>query len=183
MNYQRKPINIKGWEMYEVDTNGIVYSQKGQPLKHSINPRGQCIVNLYHDGIRKGFAIHTLVAKTFLPNPENKLTVNHIDGNKTNNHVENLEWATQLEQAYHSKYTLGNDFTGSKSSNAKAVQGFDKKTLKLKYEFDSLADAGRYFVKENKNYRYCMYSISLNINQPKKKKSYRGCIWKFKDIN
>lgn len=45
--------------------------------------------------------IHILVAKYFIPNPDNKPTVNHIDGNKSNNCVENLEWATQSEQMVH----------------------------------------------------------------------------------
>lgn len=54
--------------------------------------------------VRKG--IHQMVAETFIPNPENKPTVNHKDGNKLNNHVDNLEWATYSEQMHH-VYALG----------------------------------------------------------------------------
>ena len=50
----------------------------------------------------KNFAVHRIIAITFLSNPENKSTINHKDGNKSNNHIDNLEWATPSENVLHS---------------------------------------------------------------------------------
>ena len=182
MKYQKVPIAISEWSMYQVDTNGIIYSKKGKPLKYSINPHGYCIVNLYNNHRRKGYAVHTLVAITFISNPENKLTVNHIDGDKQNNNVNNLEWATSLEQSYHARHILGYDNFSINNGMAKKVYGYDKKTKELKYTFDCVSDAARYFTK-NKNFKIMRHILNI-ISQVANghRKSYKGCIWLYNKI-
>ncbi len=68
----------------------------------TIDRYGYPKVSLDKDGHSYYFTIHRLVAQTFIPNPENKPQVNHIDGNKQNNCVENLEWCTAKENTDHS---------------------------------------------------------------------------------
>lgn len=62
-------------------------------------------VALCRNGKKENVSVHRLVARTFIPNPENKPCVNHIDGNKHNNHVENLEWVTYSENTIHAYQT------------------------------------------------------------------------------
>lgn len=66
-------------------------------LKSQILKRGYELVHLWHNGKRKAFTIHRLVAIAFIENPDDKGMVDHIDCNKLNNNVSNLRWATAKE--------------------------------------------------------------------------------------
>lgn len=99
---------IKGYEgKYQVSNLGNIKSfykcKNGKIMKQLANPNGYLYVAL-DKGNRnyKRFLIHRLVAQTFLPNIENKPQVNHIDGNKHNNKLDNLEWVTGSENQIHS---------------------------------------------------------------------------------
>ena len=87
-------------ENYLVGQNGVVLNKrKRTTLKPLITKKGYC----EFDGVDKRISIHRCVAITYLDNPENKETVNHIDGIKTNNAVNNLEWNTIAENNEHKK--------------------------------------------------------------------------------
>ena len=88
---------VKGLERY--DSRGHLRTER--VLKPTNDWDGYLRVNLYKNRVQVNKTIHRLVAEAFIPNPENKPTVNHIDENKTNNNVNNLEWATMKEQNSH----------------------------------------------------------------------------------
>lgn len=87
---------------YFVSKEGEVFSSKlNKVINQSINTNGYRTVNLSVDGKRKRLLVHRLVALAFIPNPENKPVVNHIDCNRSNASVDNLEWVTYSENSIH----------------------------------------------------------------------------------
>ena len=121
--------DIPGYEgLYAVSDKGTV---KSLAREVKTSKRGKCFVRRVNEKIlkhadqhgykrvvlskethKKGYAVHVLVAKTFIPNPENKPQVNHINGVRGDNRVENLEWVTQSENQLHSFRVLGRKPTG-----------------------------------------------------------------------
>lgn len=97
--------DVIGYEgLYQVSNFGRVKSFKNNKikiLKSNVGIGGYLRVVLCKDFDKKNRFVHVLVAKAFIPNPENKRQVNHIDGNKQNNRVDNLEWNTPAENIHH----------------------------------------------------------------------------------
>lgn len=93
---------IKNYENYIINTEGIVINTvTNHVLKGSIGEHGYKYYRLSKDGKKKMFYAHRLVAETFIPNPDSLPIVNHIDGNKLNNNVSNLEWVTASANMQH----------------------------------------------------------------------------------
>lgn len=111
--------DIEGYEnRYIVSSFGKVKSMlSNKILSESTDSNGRKGVALYIDKYnKKTYRIHRLVAKAFIPNPENKPQVNHIDSNPSNNKVDNLEWCTISENMKHA-YKYGNKETGENHLN------------------------------------------------------------------
>lgn len=96
---------IENYEgIYEISTFGDgrrLYVTREKRLCKSFLRNGYPSIGLSKNNSVRFYTIHGLMAKAFIPNPENKPTVNHKDGNKLNNHIDNLEWATRSEQIMH----------------------------------------------------------------------------------
>jgi hypothetical protein len=103
--YMRKA--MRGFEnIYEIDTEGNVYSlkfNKVRKLKPGKTSAGYYTVDLRKDGKSKTHYIHRLVAEAFVENPDNKPQVDHYDGDRTNNKVENLRWVSHQQNQFNTK--------------------------------------------------------------------------------
>lgn len=135
---------------YLVDSNGFILDTKynNRPICMWVDNTGYYQCNLYfEDGTKKYVRVHSLVAKTFIPNPYNLPQVDHKDGNKLNNAVYNLEWVTNAENtqrgydngAYHfphlNSYPIKLYRDGEYISTYKSIRtlckynGFNRKTV------------------------------------------------------
>lgn len=110
-NYENLYIISEDGKVFSLDRNiigsdEIIYPKKGKELSISVNKQTSYLqVDLWKNGKGKRFYIHRLLAITFITNPYNKPEVNHIDGNKQNNCLENLEWVTSSENSIHALET------------------------------------------------------------------------------
>lgn len=128
--------------MYEVSDLGIVRNKNSKViLNGSPDKRGYIMLTLHIDGKSRSTLLHRIVAKTFIPNPDNKPTVNHKDGNKRNNAVSNLEWATHQENIIHALRTGLRDLRGTRAISNKYSEKQVRDMCELLQKGYSMKDA------------------------------------------
>lgn len=165
---------IPGYDnLYLINRDGIVVSpgytdrngflRKPRILKPSKRGKGYLCVGLMKNGVQRHVSLHRLVARAFIPNPEMKPQVNHIDGNKENNCAGNLEWVTNQENVIHAFETGLKKSTpknGEKNSMAKLKENDvleiinsneSAKELSLKYK---ISISCIYKMKERKRWKH-----------------------------
>ena len=145
--------------LYWVSNKGRVKSKR-KVKKISTNKEGYSYVCFSKKGITKTFLVHRLVAMAFIPNPFNLPTVNHIDGNKLNNHVPNLEWCSYSNNNIHAFKT------GLRKDNVFVYQ-YDENDNFMR-EYYSLSEANRIT-------GICRKGIKRNLD---KNKTYNNYLWK-----
>ena len=133
----KKPFHLN--PKYVICSNGDILGYDGNPRKTPLNPKGYPMCQLMINKEIKGFSVHRLIAETFIPNPENKPQVNHINGIKTDNRVENLEWCTQSENILHAfKLGLITRPKGKDHHHSKSVRCIETNKI-----YDTLLEAAR----------------------------------------
>ncbi len=158
---------------YIITKNGKIYNiNSNYYLKTNINRDKYEIVSLFYNKKKKSFLVHRLVAELYLDKPESmeELQVNHLDGNRSNNKVENLQWVTPKE---HSRYTF--DF-GKKKQMKKTVLMIDPKSNDIINSFDSVREASD---KTGINYS-AIANVARGVHGYK---TAGGFIWKYKKNN
>lgn len=146
----------------------IGYYTKEKILKPFYNPKGYQLVRLYKNNKNYTKKIHRLVAEAFIPNYENKSQVNHIDGNKQNNKVENLEWCTNQENQKHSwEHNLHKRRIGKENKLSKVVYQYDLKGNFIKV-WNSVEEA-----------RKTLHISNISSVCNKKRNSAGGYIWEY----
>jgi hypothetical protein len=157
--------DIKGYEgIYAITNTGKVWSyprrhqRKGKFLEERGNGNGYSYANLQKEGNRKYVGVHRLVAVAFIPNPLNKPCVNHIDTNRKNNNVSNLEWCTQSENCKHTK-NIGHSTYGIKNPMSKLTE---KQVLEIRGKYVRYSKWRSNSAVLSKEYKVCPATI-VNI--------------------
>lgn len=165
---------------YKVSNLGIVKSLHFYKWSHEriLNPGTSNVwyhyVNLFWWWKHKSFTIHRLVAIVFIPNLENKPQVNHINGIKTDNRMENLEWCTNQENTIHAFEKLWKKWSalwifGENNPRSKSINQYDKDWKFIK-KWWSMVDATKWTWISKWNICFCCTG---------KRKNAWGFIWKY----
>ncbi|WP_369124839.1 HNH endonuclease [Bacillus cereus group sp. TH153LC] len=99
-------IRYKDTKYFLTEDGGVFNSESGKYLKGIRNKNGYLSITLSHKNVKTQHLVHRLIANAYLPNPKGYPNVNHIDGNKHNNSIDNLEWISQRDNVIHA-YKLG----------------------------------------------------------------------------
>jgi len=167
--------DIRGYEgYYQVSDEGKVRRLKsGGKTREVKNKDGlYYTVSLSKKCEKRTYAVHRLVAEMFIPRPVWNVEVNHKDGNKHNNHVENLEWVTQRENLAHAENVLGKPMFGKKARSCKCL---DAKTGKLIKEYASISEAARDVAADN----FINARVSITSACIGSRKTALGYRWKY----
>lgn len=172
--------NIRSVDRVVISTDGKRRSLKGKILKPQIN-KGYYLINLNKNGKKKKALVSRLVAKTFVDNPMQKEEVNHIDEDKLNNSVDNLEWVTSKENANWgtrnkriSQYVKENPVTFSNGQLGKSIYKLDSVTEEVICKYDSVKEALEILGSNPKTGSLSSCLTGNGIN-----KTYKGYKWKY----
>lgn len=127
---------------YRISGNGNIINEA---IKKQRTCKGYSVVSIKYNNVKKALKVHRLVAITFLDNPQKKPEVNHKNGVKSDNRVENLEWVSSSENSIHAFATgLRKQYTGEAHYNSIRIKQYSKEGALIK-EWGAMADACRVY--------------------------------------
>lgn len=165
------------WKQYPFDPDylvsnyGNIKGPKGHILKGGINNAGYKRIGLYHNGQAIFKFVHRMVMETFAPCENmNNLIVNHKDGNKLNNHLNNLEWCTQEENAIHARDILKIEYQTEQAHEARKqkIKMIDINTNEEQI-FNSINECANFL---NVTYQTIQYYLKTQKPYYKKQKKF-----------
>jgi len=177
--------DIKGFESeYKISNMGRIISKERKvsgknnsirtifekEITPTFNGKGYLVVALYKDGKRYFKKMHRLVAEAFIPNPDNKPEVNHINGDKTKNIWTNLEWVTTKENCIHRQNNGLGNIEAATVAKYKPIAKIDMKTNKIIKKYKCVKDAS---IEMN-----CKIDAIARVARGERK-SYKGYKWKY----
>ena len=117
---------IPDYDNYTIYENGDVYSKirrgGGGKIKHTLGLNGYYCVSLTKNSLSKNFLVHRLLGICFIPNPENKPMIDHIDRVRTNNSLDNLRWVTNKENCNNKEKSKGCIYINTRYYNDKVYE-------------------------------------------------------------
>ena len=151
--------HIDGYKIYEVSSFGRIRNKNSGRILKAANKGGYYSVGLSNKKT-KSFSVHILVAKAFIPNPENKYTVNHKDKNGLNNNINNLEWMTISENNKHRS-----ECVKQTTNQNLEIYRINANTNEILEKYISIEDGAKWVVEENlsKNFHSARSCISCCV--------------------
>lgn len=145
----KKILKLNGVDI-EIDSSGTNFKniKTNHVYSENCNSSGYLYIAVFNKGKRKNYLIHRLVAMAFIPNPNNKDQVNHIDEITTHNEVSNLEWSTSYENSHYGSH-IENVKIGLQKSVGKKCKITLHKNKDIEIYFDSIRDASKYLGMSN----------------------------------
>lgn len=169
---------VKSLEKKIIDALGREYVLSKKILTIKKHPKGYCFIILSKNNAKKSFLIHRLVGFCFIPNPECKSQINHLNGNRSDNRLENLNWATNSENNLHAYKYLGRKAPRNTLGKFGKLHHRSKPVIQMDLQgnFIKEYECGLQ-VERELGYLKCVISGACN----KRTKTAYGYKWKFKE--